>query len=111
MDVVFNGRQIDLSKVLPLRIRDWKTLASRYGITTRALATADIAEVSVLVWYVLNRADPTITQEEVDDIPAPPIPDVFTHVLNLVNAQQDVDVPFSTPSTSSAEPTAGHTET
>ncbi|MGQ0569822.1 MAG: hypothetical protein ACT4P5_09870 [Armatimonadota bacterium] len=66
LDVTLNGRTIDLSKALPLVIRDWTTLEKKYGIAPDTLAR--FSSIAHVVYYVLRKADDSVTQEEVNDL-------------------------------------------
>lgn len=109
MEVALNGRQIDLRKALPLVIRDWKALELQ-GLTTARLREPTISDAAAIAFYVLHKADPSVTQDEVDDLPLndPAVLAVF-RALNV--AQEGPDVPFSTASTLQVRRTAGASET
>ena len=67
MKVTLGIREIDLSKALPLKLRDWRILEKK-GITAKTLENTSIEAVAELVFLVLNKADGTVTMEEVDDL-------------------------------------------
>jgi hypothetical protein len=103
MTISLHGRTIDLRKALPLTIGDWKRL-EQLGITDRTLREPSITTIATLVHYVLHKADPQTTMEEIDALPltAPAVQET----LRAIN-QETVDAPFSTPSTPSVAPTGG----
>lgn len=97
MEIVLNGRRIDLSLALPLVIRDWKAL-EREGLTPARLREPTISDAAAIAFYVLHKADAAVTQDEVDSLALndPAVLAVF-QALNV--AQQEVaDLPFSTAS-------------
>ena len=67
MVIVIGGKQVDLSAVLPLKLRHWKEL-EKIGITVEKLREGTTATmISQLAHYVLNKADASVTQDMVDD--------------------------------------------
>lgn len=67
MDVVLNGKNINISKCVPLKLRDWKLL-EKDGITPKALQEAKLSDMSKVVYYILHKADSSVTVDEVDDL-------------------------------------------
>ena len=67
MVIIIGGKQVDLSAVLPLKLRHWKEL-EKVGITDGKLRdNASATLISQLMYYVLNKADASVTQDMVDD--------------------------------------------
>lgn len=67
MEVEFKGKKIDLSKALPLKLRDWKELERR-GVTAKQFDQGVMQAISSVAYYVLSKVDTTITQDDVDDL-------------------------------------------
>src|SRR3990167_5490154 len=67
MLVTFKGKEIDLSKVLPLKLRNWKEL-EKLGVTAKQFETGMMQTTSTVVYYILNKADSSVTQDDVDDL-------------------------------------------
>lgn len=65
--VTFKGKVVDLSKVFPLKLRNWKEL-EKMGVSAKQFESGAIQATSSIVFYVLNRADGSITQDDVDDL-------------------------------------------
>lgn len=104
MIVELNGRQIDISGVFPLKIRDWKALEAD-GVSV-GNERAPITESAEIVFYVLHRVDPSVTREEIDEMPLNH--PAYQAVLRAMRESgEPADDPFSRPSTFSVEPTAG----
>ena len=103
MDVALNGKMINLAKALPLRLRDWKALEAA-GITAGALQQGRITEAVAVILFVLQKADPTVTAEEVDDLA---LTDPLIRTVLEALREETIDRPFSTLSTPSPAPTAG----
>ena len=103
MKVTLGIREIDLSKALPLKLRDWRILEKK-GITAKTLENTSIEAVAELVFLVLNKADGTVTMEEVDDLELDS--DTFKQVIEAINKKKVVKA-FLTPSISSAPITDG----
>jgi hypothetical protein len=61
--------EVDLSEVLPLRLRDWKVLKAR-GISVAQLSAPDIDTVTTLAGYVLThpKAKPMLSAEDVEGL-------------------------------------------
>ena len=96
MKVSFKGREIDLSTVVPLKIRDWKLLEKK-GISPKGLSENKVSDIAVLCHYVLSKADPTVTEEDVDGLTL----DELVGILKDSKPSESViDRPILTPSMS-----------
>lgn len=64
-----NNLEVDLSDVLPLRLKDWKVLKAR-GVAVAQLSAPDIDTVTTLASYVLTheKARPRMTAEDVETL-------------------------------------------
>jgi hypothetical protein len=106
--VQVNGREIDVARVLPLTMGDWRALR-KLGVTPQALTRlgedVDVEVLAAYAFYILHKADPSVTSEEVDGLTF----EQLTPIMQVINAasRQDGDRPFSAPSTPSAPPTGG----
>jgi hypothetical protein len=106
--VELNGRTIDVARTLPLTMGDWRALR-KLGVTPHALTRLgedlDVEVLAAYAFYVLHKADPSVTSEEVDGLTF----DQLGPILLAVGAasQQDGDRPFSAPSTPSPPSTGG----
>lgn len=67
MIVNLNGKEIDLSKAVPLRVKDWKALG-RIGVRPNDLADFTWEAGAKFIFFVLNKADSTVTQEDIDNL-------------------------------------------
>jgi hypothetical protein len=67
MIVNLGGRDIDLSKAVPLTLGDWRKLEAS-GIQPTSLGNGKITEMITFVHYVLNKADNTVTVAEVESM-------------------------------------------
>lgn len=61
--IVIQHREFDLTKVLPLRVRDYKQLQRENALPDSALP---IDRATQVVQYVFKKADPTIADDFVD---------------------------------------------
>lgn len=104
MDLNINGKNIDLSRVLPLRMRDWMEL-EKLGVPFGARLTK-VTEFAEICAYIIMRAG-TVTREEVLDLPMSH--PVILAVLNQLMGEvpRDDSRPTSTNSTSSPADTGG----
>jgi len=91
--VEFKGKTLDLSKALPLKLRDWKVL-ERKGASSKQFEEGIIGATSIVVWYVLNKVDGSITQDDVDDMDLGD--PVLQKVSKAIGGQQTLDRPIST---------------
>lgn len=99
MEILVNGRQIDLSRAFPLLTKDWRTLG-KIGITPDRLAgKVDVEALCGYALFVLRKADATFPPDEIDNLP-------FTGLLRLLKQMGDyeasvdkIDLPFSPPVT------------
>jgi hypothetical protein len=95
--VRINGKNADLRKAMPLTIGDWKKLEAE-GITAEQLKdNPSITKTATFLTYILHKANPEIFEADVDTVSLkdPQIQNVFAAL-----AVKEVDIPFSTPSTS-----------
>ena len=67
MNVQFKGKTLDLSTVLPLKLRDWKRL-EKQGVNSKQFEDGALTAISLVAFHVLNKVDNTITQDDVDDL-------------------------------------------
>lgn len=106
MKVTLAGKELDLSQVLPLKLRDWKNL-EKMGLNPKRLEEGSMADTSILVFYVCNKADATVTQDMVDDLSLDD-PELV-RVINAIGGKDGtkLDRPSSTSSTPSPAPTDG----
>ena len=96
MKIKFKDKDIDLTDVVPLKIRDWRVLEKR-GITTKGLADTKINDIAILAHYVLSKADPTITEEDVDGLT---LDELVGILRDSKPGESVIDTPTLTPSTS-----------
>lgn len=108
MQVELNGRTIDLTKAVPLVMKDWRLLQRTKQINWGRLSTisSDPEAAHGYIAYVLRKADPTVTDEEIDQL-------TDTQMLAALEAIRQaheaagVLIPFLTPSMPSVKPTDG----
>ena len=99
MMVTLNGRSLDLARALPLTLGDWRALQRR-GITAKGLAAgADAESLAGLLYHVLHKADPEVTEAHVDALPMRD--PVVKAVLEALAEAEAPDRPFSSTSTPS----------
>lgn len=67
MKVEIKGKTLDLSLALPLKLRDWKRL-EKQGVNSKQFEEGALTAISLVTFYVLNKVDATITQDDVDDL-------------------------------------------
>lgn len=107
MKVELNGREIDISGVFPLKVRDWKAMEQE-GISLGG-GKSPITEAAGIVYYALHKRDPSVTREEVDELelghPA------WKAVMDAMRQSEGLDAPLSRSSTSSAASSGGPSET
>jgi hypothetical protein len=96
LKVMLNGREIDLTNAVPLKLRDWKAL-EKAGITVEKVTSGNVEAMVALFYHILHKSDSSVTLDEVEDLSLDD-----TVVLALIECmnQVRVDRPFSTPSTS-----------
>lgn len=104
--VQVNGKSVDISGVLPLRMGDWKRLEAA-GITPDAFSKGlSIIHATQFVLYVLRKGNEAVTESDIDDLTT----DQFRVIAEQITALESgahADVPFSTSNISSPEPMAG----
>jgi len=104
-----NGKEVPLSKSLPLKLRDWKRLEQQ-GLSPKQLELGRIEDIAKMLLYVLSKGNPEVTMDDIDELS---LNDQST--INLIQAiggkGEELDRPFSTPSTSSGGTTVGADQT
>lgn len=65
--LIFKEKVIDLDKIFPLKLRNWKEL-EKMGVSAKQFESGAIQATSIIVFYVLNKADNSITQDDIDDL-------------------------------------------
>lgn len=65
-----NGKKVNLGKVLPLRIKDWKELKAQHGIDPTDLAQVanDFDQVVKMCSYIFKKANADVTDEDIDSL-------------------------------------------
>ena len=67
LKVKIGDREIDVTKALPLRVRDMLRLADM-GVTRDKLANPDIAEILKIAIVIIQRCAPEIKMAEIEDM-------------------------------------------
>lgn len=65
IELEFAGRKVNLGPALPLKLGDWRRLEQK-GVTPAKLESGSVEALATITHYILNKADATITQEQVD---------------------------------------------
>lgn len=104
IEIEIKGKKLDLSPVLPLKLRDWKELEKR-GANAKQFDNGAITAMSIVAFYVLSKLDKTITQDDVDDLELNN--SALQTIMQSVGGAKEVDRPFLTSSTSSPDITDG----
>ena len=65
MKVVLAGRAFDLSKALPMKVKDWKVLNSRNALPD-SLSAMD--KSFIIIQYILKKADDAVPDDFVDEL-------------------------------------------
>lgn len=100
-EVVKIGQHVvDLSKALPLTLRDMKNLQKR-GLNIMKMTEMDGDQLIAYVVYIVGKANHEVTEDDVLDSPL----ELLTHIAAL--SQEEPDKDFLASSTSSHENTAG----
>lgn len=106
----FAGRQIDLAKALPLRLRDYRAL-ERAGINAdhaiAAIADGKLEGLFQVTLHILQKADSHVTEAELEALTPDQLRDVWTRIGEIGTALKAAEVPFGGSSTSSGERIAG----
>lgn len=85
---VCNGKTCDLSTVLPLKLGDWKKLEQK-GLTQDRLAKLSMTDLCELVFYVLNKANPEVTMEDIEQL----TPAQIQPLADLISDEGQADRP------------------
>ena len=97
MEIEIKGKKIDLSSVLPLKLKDWRYLEKK-GVNIAKIGDSPIESQFKIVSYVISKVDSSITHDDIDDLglndPA------IVAIMGAVNTHNDIDRPTLPPSTS-----------
>ena len=100
-----NGKQADLTKALPLKLGDFEDLEGK-GITQKDLSSLTFKQMRILVEHILQKANPTITTEDVRGMTLESMMGM-QKLVNGINDNEKPNLPTSASSTSSQPSTAG----
>lgn len=90
MATIIGGREVALSKALPLTLGDFRALKREHGIDQNGLAAGDVETIAKLVLYLAKKVDPTVTETEVDAISMTDIPAM---IASIGEKQGELDRP------------------
>ncbi len=90
-------REIDLTKLRPITLGDRKRLLSELGLDLRKAVDFTPEQDVALVMFILRKIDPTVTAEEVEDLPTVVGQSIVSYSAAL---SQATDRPFLPQSTS-----------
>jgi hypothetical protein len=96
MTITVNGKEVDLSKALPLQLRDLRRLKRDFGFELGGLIGNDPEKQAGFFQTILQKANPEITPEDVDTLT---LSQMHTISAAVGEASRVVDVPFSASST------------
>jgi len=66
--MIINGKDVNLAVALPLTLGDWKKLELD-GVNGDALkGSPSFSVISKMILHVAHKADPTITEDDIDTI-------------------------------------------
>lgn len=104
MKLMVNGKEADLSRVLPLSIGDWVAL-EKLGASLDELKTGKATPLLEFVAYIAAKANPAMTRDEVASLPRAIVAKAGT---SAIEAEVDTaDRPTSDSSIGSQGPTGG----
>lgn len=91
--MLFKGKEIDLSKALPFKMRDYIALDKNFGIRLEDFekGSMPMEKVAHMYFYILNKADNSITLDDVLDLE--PNDSLFTEIGAAMGAARGVDRP------------------
>lgn len=96
--LTINGKDIDLTLVRPLKMRDWAAL-EQLGL--RDLSRATLLQLMQFLHYVLHRSRPELQLSDVEELSEREFVAALTSTRKaLDDAEAALDVPFSEPHTS-----------
>jgi hypothetical protein len=65
--ITVNGKEADLSKALPLNLRDWREIKKRSGYDVMR-TTVELEHLIAIATHAFQKANPEITEDEVLDL-------------------------------------------
>lgn len=101
--LIINGKQVDLTAALPIKVKDWKAL-EKHGVSVTSLSNPSVEVLVNFVGYIAHKANPGIDIPDVDEMTM----EELLQAVNLISVEKEkIDRPFSTSSTSSPDTTVG----
>lgn len=95
--LIVNGKEVDLSKALPLQLRDLRKLKREHGIDFGVNGIGnDIEDQAKFLTVILQKANPEITEDDVDSLTLAQMNEVSREANT---ASRTADVPSSASST------------
>lgn len=88
--VRIGAREVDLDKALPITVRDWRALKALGVNVLTAFQQLDPDTVFVIGKYLVQKADPEVTEDELLDLQ----PNYLVRIFQLIGEGQDADLPF-----------------
>lgn len=77
-----NGKKVDLSKSLPLRVKHWLELKDRgLDVAKFDSETLGLVEIVALVHYILERANPEVKIEDVHEMSLEELTDIQRYMF------------------------------
>lgn len=83
--MLINGKEVDLSKALPLLWGDIKKIKRDHGIDMiiEDGGSLDIDKIDKIVGFVLKKANPDITTDDIDTIELKVLGQIATRAVNM----------------------------
>lgn len=79
-----NGKKVNLGKAIPLRIGDWRTIKEEHDIdpTNLTKVMEDFNQLVKLCTYVIQKANPEVTPDDIDTMTFDNLFEMFTSTTN-----------------------------
>lgn len=94
-----NGKKVDLTKALPLKLGDYEDLEGK-GVAQKDLHSLSFRNMRVLVQHILQKANPEVTTEDVRGMTLEQMVEMQKRI-NALNESEKPNLPTFASSTSS----------
>ena len=80
-------------EVQPLTLGDWKKIEQKVGNINQMVSNPTFKQMSEILFYILHKADSSLTQEQVDDMLIPGSKE-YNELVNIALGRDREENPF-----------------
>jgi hypothetical protein len=89
--VKINDKEVDLSKAIPLTLKDWREVRKRFNYDVMVERAPTLDHMIGLATYCIQKANPKVTEEEVLELSIPDLNEISQKASQ--SGEESVDRP------------------